>query len=94
VRGTNVTQTVVTVPAATSTQLVRPNGRRTFLTLQNRGANDAALAFQADAVPTATATGYILYGNGGGLAMDGMTVSQDGISAYSTAGTTIVVLEG
>jgi hypothetical protein len=93
-RGTNITQTVITVPAATSTLLIRANGRRSFLTLLNTGTADAFLAFAPDTTPTAAATGYTLYANGGGLGMDGLTVSQDAISAYSTAGTTVVVLEG
>jgi hypothetical protein len=91
-RGTSIHQTVKTLAAATSTQLVASNPSRTFLALQNIGAGDATLAFNAAAV---AGSGWLLATAGsGGFSWDGLTVPTDEVRAISTPGTTIIVWEG
>lgn len=90
-RTTNIRQTVKVLAAATSTQLVANNGSRTFLALQNIGAGDATLNFNAAAV---AGQGWLLTNSVGGFSWDGLTVPTDEVRAISTAGTTIIVWEG
>lgn len=93
-----ITQTVVTLAAATNTQLLAANASRRYLLIVNIGTGDAWLAFGSTAA--VAATGYPLPaaaaagGQGGGYSCDASTVPSGAIQAISTAGTTLVVLEG
>lgn len=94
--GMQITQTVVTLPAATDTQLVAKNPYRHYLAIVTTGINPANIAFDAAAVAS---TGWPLAaaptvgGQGGSIEFD-VSVPLNSIHAYSTLGTTVVVLEG
>lgn len=93
----SVTQTVITVTAATSVQLVAANSARRYLALAVIGTSPANLGFAGSA---AANSGWPLDGasetgrQGGGIVWEGSTVPSGAVHAYSTVGTTIVVLEG
>lgn len=87
-----VTQRVVTLPAGVSTIIAPAVFGRNYLALQNIGAGDATLNFDAAAV---AGSGWYLAGSGGGFTWtnaEGVPANQ--VRAISTAGSTIVVLEG
>lgn len=91
------TQTVITVPAATSTLLIAANPRRDYLAFQNIGAGDANLGFAGSAsadtgwsLDAASAAGR----QGGSMVWEGSSICPTSVYAYSTVGTSIVVLEG
>lgn len=93
----SITQTVVTVPAATNTSLVVFNPLRKYLAIANIGTGQGSLAFDKTAVvnqgyPLAPAAS--LGAQGGGLLWEAGAVPLNGVNVISTAGTTVVVLEG
>lgn len=96
--GNNIAQTVVTVPATTSTQVIAARADRSFLSLVNIGTGDAWLSFNS--TPATVNGGWPLMGaaslgqQGGGYVWDGTIVPVVSLNVYSTAGTTIVVMEG
>jgi hypothetical protein len=90
-------QTVVSVPAATDTVLVAFNPLRKYLAIANIGTGLASLGFDQVAVvnsgyPLAPAAS--LGAQGGGLVWEAGVVPLNGMHCISTAGTTVVVLEG
>lgn len=95
--GMQIKQTVLTLTAATDTPLVVFNPMRKYLAIANIGTGLATLGFDAVAVAN---SGYpmspaaSLGAQGGGLVWEAGAVPFNGIHAISTAGTTIVVLEG
>lgn len=93
--GTNITQTVRTLAAATPTLLVASNPRRKFLGLQNPGAGDVTLAFgDAPGAALVAGLGWQLYASGGGFSWDGLTVPTEAVYGISTAASTVIVVEG
>lgn len=90
----SITQTIVTVPAATSTPLVGVNAQRRGLEFQNIGANSLTIA----RATTATATnGLVLAAGTGGAGgsekfFSGPTPA-DAFAAFSTSGTSVLVWE-
>lgn len=95
--GLTVVQTVRTLTANSSTQLIAANLNRRYLALMNIGVAAAVLNFNAPAVlgegwplgPAGTAGSQ-----GGGMVWEGTGVSTDAIYAIAGGSTTIVVLEG
>ena len=91
--------TNVTLTAAAAGVLVVPSNKaRVSLTIQNTGTGSATIGF--DAAPTA-GTGLSLDpaagagGQGGSRVWDGTDrIPSDAIWAFSTAGTTLTVIEG
>lgn len=86
-------QTVYTLAAATATQIAVTNRARGYLEVVNIGANPATLGF----ANTITAgQGVPLYANGGSYYFgDNPAMAPAGeVWAISTAGTTLVVVEG
>lgn len=84
-------QTVVALAAGASTVLAAASSSRRFLGLQNIGASDATLAFDAAAV---AGQGWLLPAGGGGFSWDGLTVPANEVRAVAAAATTVVVWEG
>ncbi len=89
----NVTQRVVTLPAGVSTALAPAvTSGRNYLGFTNIGAGDAFLGFDATAVVN---SGWPLYASGGGMTFTNAEgVPTNAVTAISTAGSTVVVLEG
>ena len=90
----SITQTVVAIPAATSTPLVSVNVQRRGLEFQNIGANGVTIARATTATAT---TGLILAAGTGGAGgsekfFSGPTPA-DAFSAFSTSGTSVLVWE-
>lgn len=82
---------------ATSAQKLAANANRRYLMVENIGTGDATLNFGAAAVigqgkplNAADASGR----QGGSFAMEGSAVTTQAINAVSTAGTTLMILEG
>jgi hypothetical protein len=87
-----LTQRVVTLAAGTSTQLAAKVTFRGYLAIQNIGGNDATVNFDAPAV---SGQGWLLAAGGGGMTWaNGEGVPTNQLTAISTSGTTIVVIEG
>jgi hypothetical protein len=90
----------VALPAGVSKAVVPPNNERVYLLIQNTGVNPITISFgPANAVAGnglsldgATAAG----GQGGTISWDTQfgAVPQNPIHAISTAGSTIIVIEG
>jgi hypothetical protein len=92
-----VKQSVVTLTAATDTQLVAANPMRKYLALVNIGTGLASLAFDVAAVagqgwPLSAAS--TAGDQGGAIFFEASAVTKQAVHAISTAGTVIVVLEG
>ena len=94
-----IVQTSVTLAAATpSGQIVASSNARVSLTIQNTGTGSASIGFGAAAtagaglsLDPASAAG----GQGGSRVWDGSDrIPSDAIHAISTAGTTLVIIEG
>jgi hypothetical protein len=92
-----LTQTVKSLTASTSTELVAANANRQYLAIQVIGTSGINLNIGADAtvnsgwaVAPASATG----GQGGAMTWDAGVVTQQQIKAISAAATTVVVWEG
>lgn len=93
----NITQTIVSIPAATSSPVIAANRSRRFLGIQNIGTDRANLGFAGSATVDsgwALASGGAAGDQGGALTLSSTEAVHTGaIYAYSTAGTTLVVLE-
>lgn len=97
---TNFITTPLTLSAATSALLVSQKSNRNYLLLQNTGTNPASFTFGSGnavagagiSLDPASAAG----GQGGSIVFDSQfgTVPQDAVHAISTAGTTVVAVEG
>lgn len=93
----SLTQTVVTLPAGQSTQLVGASVGRRYLAIFCTGTERVHLGFGAPAVsgqglplePAAEAGAQ-----GGGFVWDAALVPSGAVNAISAAGSTVVVLEG
>lgn len=90
----SIAQTLVTLPAGTSTPLVSVNTQRRGLEFQNTGANSVTIA----RATTATATnGLVLAagtaGAGGSERFFSGPTPADAFAAYSASGTTVLVWE-
>jgi hypothetical protein len=93
-----ITQTVVTLSAATSTTLVAANVNRKYLCWMDVG---TAPFTAAPGLVTVTAGNGMNYdpgssasNQGGTFCQEGVTVSQQAFSAISTVGTKVTVWEG
>lgn len=86
-------QTTYTLVAATSTLIAAADNRRGYLAILNRGAGDADIGLGEAAVAGA---GWPLYAGGGGFTWtEQKAFAPVGeVYAISTAGTTLVVMEG
>lgn len=90
--------TAITVSAATTTLIVGRNTGRQYLAIQNTGVNPVSFGFVAES-PAAAGAGISLdpasaAGGQGGSWEWVDTVPTNPIYAYSTTGTTVVVVEG
>ena len=91
-----ITQSVVTLAAGSDAILGSNTGRR-YLCLMNIGTDLRTLAFDQAAV---AGSGWALEGaaaaghQGGSMCWDGTSVAGSVVHAISTAGSTVVVLEG
>lgn len=97
--GLTLTQTTVTLTAATDTTVVAANASRKYLALAVTNTGDVnGMTF--DGTAAVAGTGWPLGGasvagkRGDGFVWEGDGVPTNAIHAISTAGTTIVVLEG
>ena len=92
------TQTVVTLPAGTSTTLVAANANRRALRWMVTGTNPMTVAPGAVTVVAGTGMNYSPGSGtgfqGGSDSFVGNEVSQQAFSAISTGGTTVVVWDG
>ncbi len=95
----HIVQTPITLAAATpSGAIVAANNARVSLTIQNTGTGSASINFGSAAtagsglsLDPASAAG----GQGGSRVWDGSDrIPSDAIHAISTAGTTLVIIEG
>jgi len=95
--GMAVRQTVVTLTAATDTTVVAANPSRKYLAICNIGTGLASLAFDQAAV---AGQGWPLSAagsagdQGGAIFFEASMLTRQAIHAISTAGSTVVVLEG
>jgi hypothetical protein len=93
-----VTQTVVTLTAATSRTLIAANASRKYLFWMNIGTAPMTVAPGAVTVTAGQGAnfdpGSSSSNQGGTFSMENSSVSQQAFSAISTAGTTVVVWEG
>lgn len=91
-------QTVHTLPAGTAVQIVGRNHLRRFLGVQNIGTGHATIGFSASVTAAngwAIGAALVLGQQGGSLTLGvGEFIHHDPVWAISTAGTTLVVLEG
>lgn len=95
--GFRIKQTVVALAAATDTVLVASHDTRKYLAIINIGTNPASLNFDAVAVagqgwPVNAAS--VAGQQGGAITWESSGVHKGAVHGISTAGTTIVVLEG
>ena len=95
--GMSINQTVVTLTANTDAKIVSANANRRYLAICNIGTNVAALAFDVAAVaaqgwPLAAAP--VAGEQGGTLIFEASGVPLQAVHAISTAGTTLIVMEG
>jgi hypothetical protein len=88
--GVSITQTVVALTAGADATLIAANPKRRFLAVANIGTNPATLAFDVAAV---AGQGWPLAA-GASFPWDGASVPTNALHAISTAGSTVVVLEG
>lgn len=92
-----ITQTLVTLPAATSTQLIAANSTRKGLRWMNVGANPMTAVPGSSAAVAGSGMNY--NGNagvgtqGGGDTFEGSSIPTSAFQAISTIGTTVVVWE-
>jgi hypothetical protein len=91
-----MTSTPITLAPAAGAPLVDANLRRAYLAVQVTGANPATVDFGA--IPTAGA-GITLDGGTGAATQGGswewvFSIPTEALYGFSTAGTTIVVIEG
>jgi hypothetical protein len=93
-----ITQTIVTLTAATSATLIAANANRRYLCWMNTGTAPMTVAPGAVTVVAGTGMNYdpgsSASNQGGSFCQDGVTVSQQAFSAISTAGTKVTVWEG
>lgn len=92
-----LTQTVVSLAANASTQIVAANAVRRYLAIVNIGIGNCNLGFAGSAtvdsgfpLDAASAAGR----QGGGVVWDGAGVPSGAVHGLSFAGTSVVVLEG
>ena len=96
-RGMSVKQTVVTLTAATDTTLAAANPLRKYLAVCNINTGLVSLAFDKAAV---AGQGWPLSGassagdQGGAMIWESSAVTTQALHGISTAGSTVVVLEG
>lgn len=89
---TRLVQRVVTLAAGVSTEIAPAAIGRNYLGIMNIGTGDASLAFSATAV---AGQGWLVASGGGGMTFTNAEgVPSNQVTAISTAGTTIVILEG
>jgi len=97
--GMSVVQTVVTLTAATNTTLVAANPLRKYLAVCNIGTGLVSLAFGTASVAVA-GSGWPLAAagsagdQGGALIFESSVLPMQAVKGISTAGSTVVVLEG
>ena len=95
--GMSVTQTVQTLTATIDKTLVAVNPNRKYLAIANIGTGLVSLAFDTAAVagsgwPIAPAAGAGQ--QGGEMVWEASSITTQAVHAISTAGSTVVVLEG
>lgn len=96
----NFTTTAKTLAAATSALVINQNSSRNYLLLQNTGLNPATFTFGSGAAVAAAGLSLdpasAAGGQGGSIVFDSQfgNVPSDSVHAISTAGTTIVAIEG
>lgn len=92
----NVTITPVTLSAAVGQKLVNTNMNRCYLAIQNTGTG--ALSFGFDGIPAAGAGPSLDPASGaggqGGSWEFKEAIPIDAVYGFSTAGTTVIVMEG
>lgn len=94
----NGIQTSTTIPAATATQIAAPLAGITSLILANNGTG--AMVFKFGSAPTSAVDGIGLDpastsgGQGGSIVLTGDAAFGDAIFGFSTAGTTVSVIQG
>ena len=95
--GMSVVQTVVTLTATVDATIVAANSNRKYLAIININTGLATLAFDTAAV---AGQGWPLSAaasagdQGGAVVFEASAITQQAVHAISTAGTTLVVLEG
>jgi hypothetical protein len=93
-----ITQTVVTLTAATSATLIAANASRRYLCWMNTGTAPMTVAPGVVTVVAGTGMNYdpgsSASNQGGVFCQESITVSQQAFSAISTAGTKVTVWEG
>jgi hypothetical protein len=97
INGVTITQSIVTIAANASVQLVAANPGRKYLAIMNIGLGAATIAFNQAAVlgqGWAIAPAASPGAQGGFLIFEGAGVSLDQITAISAAGTVFAILEG